>query len=141
MSLLLVVHVLAAGLWLGCLATEIAFEKAMEGDPAARDFVSRLHDRVDRLVEGPAFVIVAATGLVMLPQAVWTTGLVVKIGLGGVAVLLNVWCLKIVFDRADAARQGCGADWERIDRLQHVVGGGVAVALVAAAIVAVARVV
>ena len=141
MSLLVVVHVLAVGLWLGCLATEIAFEKAMEGDVAARGFVSRLHDRVDRFVEGPAFVAVAVTGLALLPQAAWTMGLMVKIGLGAAAVLLNVWCVKIVFDRADAAREGRDDDWGRIDRLQHAVGGGVTVLLVAATIVAVARVV
>lgn len=139
MSFLLVVHVLAAGLWLGCLATEIAFEKAMAVDAAARGFVSRLHDRVDRFVEGPAFVTVLASGLALLPQVALTPGLLIKIGLGGAAVVLNVWCLKIVFDRASAAREGRVADWERLDHLQHRVGGGVTLLLVAAVLVGLGR--
>lgn len=141
MSPILVVHVLAAGLWLGCLATEIAFEKAMESDPTARDFVSRLHDRVDRWVEGPAFVVVAATGVWLALHAAWTPLLIAKVAIGATAVGLNVWCLKIVFDRADAARDGRQDDWRRIDDLQHRVGAGVAILLVLTTLVALARLV
>ena len=141
MRSLLVVHVLSVGLWLGCLATEIAFEKLMEADEAARGFVSALHDRVDRFVEGPAFVLTLVTGLMLAWDVTWTPGLVAKVGLGGAAIGLNVWCLKIVFDRADAAREGRDDGWRRIDALQHKVGAGVAILLVAATLVALGRLV
>lgn len=139
MSFLVTVHVLAAGLWLGCLATEIVFEKAMAADTAARGFVSLLHDRVDRFVEGPAFVVAFASGVWLALDVAWTAALAVKVACGLAATGLNVWCLKIVFDRADAARDGRWAAWEAIDHRQHVVGTGVALLLVAAAGIALAR--
>ena len=141
MSLVLLVHILAVGIWLGCLATEIFFEKRMEAEAGARLFVSHLHDRVDRFVEGPAFVVTAATGAWLVRDATWTPLLAAKVGLGGAAILFNIWCLKIVFDRAAAASAGRWDDWAAIDRLQHKVGGLVTVLLIAAAVVALVRVV
>ncbi|MDK9695022.1 MAG: hypothetical protein OEL76_01365 [Siculibacillus sp.] len=141
MSSVLVVHILAAGLWLGCLATEILFEKAMAADAAVRGFVSELHDRVDRFVEGPAFVSTFASGAWLALDAVWTAALVAKVAAGLAAVGLNVWCLKIVLERADAARAGRWDEWERIDRRQHVVGTAVTLLSIAAAGLALARVV
>ena len=132
MSALVLVHVLAVGVWLGCLATEIVFEKAAAGDEALRPFLSRLHDRVDRFVEGPAFVVTAASGLALWAGTTTTVLLAVKIAVAVATILLNVWCVRIVFDRDRAAREGRWADWGRIDHLQHKVGGGVAIGLVVA---------
>jgi hypothetical protein len=141
MSSVLVLHILAVGIWLGCLATEIFFEKLMERDESARLFVSLLHDRVDRFVEGPAFVATGLTGFVLALDAAWTPVLIAKVGFGLAAILLNVWCVKIVVDRAVAAREGRWTDWAGIDRSQHKVGGLVAVLLIAATVTAIARVV
>ena len=141
MPSVLVLHILAVGLWLGCLATEIFFEKLMERDESARVFVSQLHDRVDRFVEGPAFVVTGVTGFILAQDTVWTPALIAKVGFGIAAILLNVWCVKIVVDRAAAAQEGRWPDWARIDRLQHKVGGLVAVLLVAATVTAIARLV
>ena len=141
MSIVLLVHVLAVGLWLGCLATEIAFEKLMARDESARPFVSLLHDRVDRFVEGPAFVVTAITGAILVPGAAWTPTLVLKVALAAAAVLFNIWCLKIVFDRAAAASAGRWDDWAALDHVQHKVGGLVTLLLIAATVVALVRVV
>ena len=134
-----VVHILAVGLWLGCLATEIAFEKAMAADAASRLWVSRLHDRVDRWIEGPVFVVVAVSGAVLALRTPLTPLLAVKIGLGVAAVAANVWCLRLVFDRRAAAEAGDWAAWAAIDRRQHAVGTAVTVLLLAATGVALVR--
>ena len=138
MSATLVIHVLAAGLWLGCLATEIAFEKAMATDPSARGFVSRLHDRVDRFVEGPAFVVVAASGAMLLAGGVVLDArMIVKIALGTAAVLANIWCLGLVLARARVARlDPTGDAWVATDRRQHLAGTVVTVLLLATTLAA-----
>ena len=140
MSFVLALHILAVGIWLGCLATEIFFEKLMERDESARLFVSLLHDRVDRFVEGPAFVVTGVTGLVLTQDAVWTPALIAKVVLGASAILLNVWCVKVVVDRAAAAGEGRWQDWVRVDHLQHKVGGLVTVLLIAAVAMAITRI-
>ena len=138
MSVTLMIHVLAAGIWLGCLATEIAFEKAMAADPSVRGFVSRLHDRVDRFVEGPAFVAVAASGAMLLVGGgALGTVMIVKIALGTGAVLANVWCLGLVLARAEAARHDPSGDaWIALDRRQHLAGTVVTVLVAAATLAA-----
>lgn len=136
---LVVLHVLAAGIWLGCLATEIAFEKAMAADVSVRDWVSALHDRVDRWIEGPAFVVVAVTGLALSGGDGVTGWTLAHALVGAIAVAANVWCLAVVFSRARASNDGDVEAWFRADRMQHRLGTIVTVAMVAALVLAFAR--
>lgn len=132
-------HLVAVGVWLGCLATEIAFEKAMGTEAAIRQWVSALHDKVDRWVEGPAFVAVAISGAVLLGRTPWTPGLAIKVALGLGAVIANVWCLHLVLARQRAARAGIGPAWVDIDRRQHKWGTAVVVLLLATLLAAAIR--
>ncbi len=52
MSVWLIIHLLVAGLWLGCVLVEVAFERALVAQGQWR-LLARLHDRVDRWVELP----------------------------------------------------------------------------------------
>lgn len=136
----LVVHILAVGAWFGCVATEVAFERTMGSSEADRLRISTLHDLVDRYVEAPAFIIAALSGAVLSFNTIWTAGLVAKIGVGLVAVVANVWCMKLVFDRARAAKEGRFEDWVAIDHAQHKWGGVVALGLVVTIAIGILRV-
>lgn len=132
-SLLLPLHIAAAGLWLGCVLTEALFERALLGEGPSHELtLARLHRRVDQVVEIPAFVAVLVTGGWMFAHAPASALLAVKVGLGLLAVAANVWCVGLVFRRATAAEQG---DWEAfawLDRRQHRYGAVVLLAVVGA---------
>ena len=118
---MLILHLIFAGLWLGCILTEIAFERILlAGDRAAHLALARVHKWVDLLVETPAFLGVAATGLWLLPAAPPSLALDVKLACAGLAVLANGACVFLVHRRCDAAER---ADWEEFDRLDHLQHG------------------
>ncbi len=122
-KLLLVIHLVFIGVWLGCVLTEALFERALLGQGRDQErILVRLHKRVDLMVEIPAFVIVLITGALMLSNATPSTALYAKIGFGLLAIAANSYCIWIVFRRARAANDG---QWERfahLDHLQHKVG-------------------
>jgi Na+-translocating ferredoxin:NAD+ oxidoreductase RnfE subunit len=116
--MLLPLHLLCIGLWLGCVLTEALFERALLGQGRAQELLlADLHKRVDAWIEIPVFVAVVVTGGLMLTQATPSFWLSTKVALGLLAVLANGVCVGLVFARANAAHVG---DWERFDRLDHV---------------------
>jgi uncharacterized membrane protein len=122
---LLMIHVAAAGLWLGCVLTEVLFERALlDRGPEARRWLAGLHKRVDTWIEVPAFSVVVITGGLLLPvQGMPGSGLVqAKIAAGLLAVVANGWCVYLVLQRHTHAEAGRWADFERVDRQQHLVG-------------------
>lgn len=94
----LIVHLLAAGLWLGCVLVEIAFERTLAAQ-GKWHLLARLHDRVDRWVELPALAVVVMTGLWMLHSqfgdVVLSSWLRAKIAFGALAVLANLYCAGV----------------------------------------------
>ena len=118
---LLMVHVLAAGLWLGCVLTEVFFERALAAPPT-REALATLHYRVDLFIELPVFLIVLLTGGAMLHTAQPTPALHVMMGFGLIAILANVYCVWLVIRRRKYALAGDTAGYERADHLQHKVG-------------------
>jgi len=82
-SLLLPVHLVSAGLWLGCVLTEALFERALLGRGRdAERILARLHKRVDLYVELLALVGVLITGVLMVRTAPPSMLLHTKIALG-----------------------------------------------------------
>lgn len=122
-SSLLPVHLVFAGLWLGCVLTEILFERALLGQGRAQErLLATLHKRVDLLVEIPAFVGVLLTGAFMLNSASSGPVLHTKIGFGLIAAAANLYCVWLVFRRAKAAQAGDWESFSRLDHLQHEAG-------------------
>jgi hypothetical protein len=132
-NLLLPLHLTFVGLWLGCVLTEVLFERALLGQGRGQEkILASLHKRVDLFVEIPAFLSVVLTGLLMLPDAPRDPLLTVKIAFGLLAVLANIYCAKLVFKRARFAAMGDWPAFERLDQLQHKIGAIVLVGLLAA---------
>ena len=116
--MLLILHLLFIGLWLGCVLTEALLERALLGRGRAHELLrADLHKRVDVWIEIPAFVAVVVTGGMLFAQAAPSAWLNIKVALGLLAVLINGVCVGLVFARAKAAHSG---NWERFDRLDHV---------------------
>ncbi|NRF70224.1 hypothetical protein HLB44_24765 [Aquincola sp. S2] len=133
MKTLLILHVTAAGLWLGCVLTEALFERALlgQGEDAER-LLARLHGRVDLAVEIPALSLVAISGGLLLRDVPMSPLLLAKIGFGLLALLANAGCIALVRKRRSAAE---AADWtafRRLDQLQHRLGALVLTGLLGA---------
>jgi hypothetical protein len=131
---LLSLHLLFAGIWIGCVLTEALFERVLlAGDRAAHLTLSSLHVRVDKYVEIPMIVGVLLTGAVL-----WSQGhragasFHLMAGAGLVAIAANLHCVGIVFKRHRAALAGNWPEFDRLDHLQHKVGGVVLAGLVVA---------
>lgn len=133
-SLLLWVHLLLVGVWLGCVLTEALFERALLGKGHDLELVLvALHKKVDMVVEIPAFMGVLLTGGWMLSMAPPSGVLHTKIGFGLLAIAANVYCVWLVFARARAAQAGQWDVFARLDHRQHVFGAVVLLGLVVAA--------
>lgn len=131
--MLLLLHLLFIGLWLGCVLTEALFERALLGKGRPYEaLLAQLHKQVDVWVEIPAFIAVVVTGSLLLLQAPPSQWLHLKVALGLLAVLANTVCVGLVFVRAKAANVD---DWHlfaRLDHLQHKLGAVVLLALLGA---------
>jgi hypothetical protein len=139
-GILLPLHLACVGIWLGCVLTEALFERALLGQGRAQELILvTLHKRVDLVVEIPAFVAVLLTGSLMLAAAPASALLSAKIGLGLLAIAANIYCVWLVFRRAQAAESGQWTEFARLDHLQHKFGAVVLLAIVAALILGLYR--
>ena len=137
MTAWLLVHLVAVGIWLGCVLTEIAVERALAGQGETTDrLLAVLHRRIDLLVELPAFVVVLVSGGVLLMNAGARPWLHAKIAAGLLAILANAVCLYWVLRRARAAAGNDGAAFAAADHQQHRWGALVLVALLLALLLA-----
>ncbi|MBB4866252.1 putative membrane protein [Pseudomonas nitritireducens] len=130
-----VIHVTAAGLWLGCVLVEIVFERRL----AALEqwsLLASLHDRVDRWIELPALAAVGLTGAWLLyPQLIrgsLSGWLWAKLVFAALAILANLYCAALVFRRWRLAESGDMPGLRRVDQLQHKVGALVLLGLLGA---------
>lgn len=133
-NVLLALHLAFVGLWLGCVLTEVLFERALLGTGRAQErLLARLHRRVDIAIEAPAFLLVLGTGTLLLAQpSVGGMLLWMKVAFGIAAVAANAYCMWLVMARAAAADKGDWHDFESLDRKQHRYGAVVLVALLIA---------
>ena len=118
-----IAHLAALGLWAGLVAAEGVVELSARTDEERR-FASRLHARMDAIVELPLLCAVLLTGAVLVSRA-WPLSPLhwVKVIAGLLAVSANLWCVVHVFarqrrqaDPVELRRQG------RLVRLTAVVG-------------------
>ncbi|MET3551235.1 MULTISPECIES: hypothetical protein [Burkholderia] len=132
MKLVLFLHLVFVAAWMSCVIVEGIFEHAIDQSPEQRTFISNLHWATDKYVEIPAFTIVLVSGAIMLAHRMPTPLLLTKVGFGTLAIALNSACVWIVVRRRHYAARDDYAAWERIDRVQHKLGGIVAVTMLAA---------
>ena len=131
--MILSIHIVSVGLWLGCVLTEALFERALLGTGRENEkILAHLHRRVDLIIEIPAFVLVILTGTLMLIDRPMTTLLMIKVALGILAVVANAYCVRLVFLRVEYSNVGDWGSFERADNLQHKVGAIVLVSILGA---------
>lgn len=132
-TLLLPLHLIFAGIWLGCVLTEALFERALFGQGRDKELLlSALHKRVDLLVEIPALLLVMLTGRLMLASVPQSGMLHAKLGFAALAILTNLYCVYLVLKRDRMARAGDWQAFETIDHLQHKMGAVVLIGILGA---------
>lgn len=132
MRMMLLLHLLSVATWLGCILTEVLYERSIDPAATMRRFISTLHWNTDKYIEIPAFLAVLLSGGVMLHGAAPTPLLWVKIALGITAIAFNAACVVMVFKRMRLADAADFAGWEKADHLQHKLGAVVLLTLLAA---------
>jgi hypothetical protein len=133
MKMLVVVHLLLVGVWLGCVLTEALFERALLGKGRTQELILvGLHRRVDWIVELPALSGVLLTGVGLLAGAGTSSVLHTKIVFALLAIAANVYCFWLVLRRARAATKGDWSQFEALDRLQHKWGAVVLIGILSA---------
>jgi len=131
--MILIIHLCFAGIWLGCVLTEALFERALLGTGRDNESIlASLHKRVDMIVEIPAFLGVLITGAILLSDAGVTTWLIVKVVISLVAVVANIYCVRLVFLRVKYASEKNWVAFERADHMQHKIGAVVLLGIVLA---------
>lgn len=136
-DLLALMHLTVLALWGGVVATEAVIEiypfRHHDMHPAS----IRLHYWIDLLVEAPLVVAVVITGASLL----WLTDTItplhlVKVGFGGAAVAVNVFCIAVVVRRGRRYASGTedGLLWTSSRVVLACFAAGLACAAVAATI-------
>lgn len=135
MSGVMVVHVFAAGLWLGCILVEAFFERMLAGRDEFRLELAKLHRNVDTFVELPAIIMVLASGGLLYAAAAPSVAFHLMTGFGLVAAAANFYCAILVRRRFASARAGDWKGYQRADA-RHTNIGVIAVTAILAAAVA-----
>jgi putative copper export protein len=132
-ALLLALHLVFVGLWLGCVVTEALFERALLGQGRDKELIlTALHKRVDLFIEIPAFTLVIVTGAFLLAGVQENALFHLKLGFAFVAIVTNIYCVHLVFKRDRLARSSDWAAFEAIDHLQHKMGAIVLIGILGA---------
>jgi hypothetical protein len=99
-DVLAMTHLIMLSLWGGVVATEAVIELYPFRRKELHAATIRFHYWIDLLVELPLVLAVIATGAVLLFLAETVTPLhLVKIGFGGAAVAVNLFCIVVVVRR------------------------------------------
>lgn len=99
MTLLLTLHLLAIGIWIGVVGAEFAIEFDGMKDDESYIKAAKLHYTTDIWVEIPAFTVVLLTGLLMLNETHLEGLFLYKIIFGLLAIVFNLVCVVAVFKR------------------------------------------
>ncbi len=99
MSLLLITHLIALGIWIGVVGAEFAIEFDGMKDDESYIRASRLHYITDLWVEIPAFTTVLVTGLLMLNESHLSGVFAYKLAFALLAIFFNIVCVYAVFKR------------------------------------------
>lgn len=135
MSPVLFIHLIAIGIWAGCVATEAVLEIALEKAPPQTSGLALLHAKIDRFVEIPAILVALLTGGAMLHHAAWDPLLKAKVALGVSAVVLNGIAAFTVHRRLQCLNMQDMAGYQRFNRLHERIGIGCVLSIAGAIVV------
>ncbi len=99
MPLVLFIHLIAIGIWAGCVATEIVCEIGQKNMAYKQSYIAKLHWEIDKYVEIPAILVCTITGVIMLQNVIWSPILITKVAAGVLAVLFNSIAAYTVYMR------------------------------------------
>jgi len=122
MTMLLTLHLLALGIWIGVVGAEFAIEFDGMTDDESHIRASNLHYTTDIWVEIPAFMTVLITGLLMLSEAQLSGVFLYKVIFGLLAVALNIVGVYAVFKRRKYAISGDIEGMRSVDPLMKLSG-------------------
>lgn len=135
MNALLFIHLIAIGIWAGCVATEAVLEIALEKAPPQTSGLALLHARIDRFVGIPAILAALLTGGAMLHHAAWDTLLQAKVALGASAVVLNSIAAFTVHRRLHCLNAQDMVGYQRFNLWHERIGIGCVLSIVGAIVV------
>ena len=131
-DVLAMIHLMMLSLWGGVVATEAVIEVYPFRQRELHAATIRFHYWIDLLVELPLVLAVIATGAALFFLTDPVTPLhLVKIGLGGAAVAVNLFCIVVVVKRG--RRLAGDGDDERLWRSSRIVLACFAAGLLCAA--------
>lgn len=99
MTLTLFIHLIAIGVWAGCVATEVVCELEQKHVKFNDSYIASLHWSIDKFVEIPAIIITGITGYLMLNDVVFDSIITIKISAGVLAVAFNLVASYTVYKR------------------------------------------
>lgn len=106
MTILLTLHLLAIGIWIGVVGVELLIESDGMKDDESHIRAAKLHYGADIWVEVPAFVTVVATGFLMLGEGHLNGLFLAKIIFALLATGFNMICVYGVIRRRKYALSG-----------------------------------
>jgi hypothetical protein len=105
-NLVAMLHLMMLCLWGGVVATEAVVEVAPFRQKDLHPAAIRLHYWIDLMVELPLVLAVVATGTTLLFLTDPLTPLHwIKVGFGGAAVAINLFCIGVVVKRGRSFRR------------------------------------
>lgn len=135
MTAILFIHLIAIGIWAGCVATEAVLEIALAKVPPLESGLASIHSRIDRFVEVPAIIVAVGTGGSMLHHAAWDHLLSIKVSLGVAAVVLNSIAAYTVHRRLQCLNAKDMAGYTAFNRWHERIGIGCVISISGAIVV------
>jgi len=99
MSALLALHLLAVGIWVGCIAVETVVELSGDYGDEQPYLPAKLHRAIDLYIEIPVLAALFVTGFLLVDWSTLGGLLLVKVVCGIGAILANLGCAVAVFRR------------------------------------------
>lgn len=121
--MLLAFHVVAIGIWIGCILTEGVMEASRDNSLAHHKAIANIHTKIDKFIEGPALVAVLITGVILFGQGDQPQMIKIKAAIGLLAIALNAVCIYLIRKRDRLFVAGDDEQAIKAGKLQDAVGG------------------
>jgi putative copper export protein len=124
MTLTLFIHLIAIGIWAGCVATEVVCELEQKHVKFKDSYIASLHWSIDKFVEIPAIFVTAITGYLMLNDVVFDSLLTIKVSAGVLAIVFNLIASYSVYKRYSCLLADNEEGYLKYDLIHERIGVG-----------------